>query len=94
MRGRRLRKIRRIGPSSDGEEQFQMAVLLLEEEKLFNTAIYVGSYQFNALAPFKSNHLPGVLNNAFIKKYLNHSMNRWDNAYPGSFFHQSDHVQQ
>lgn len=30
--GRRLRKIRRISPSSDGEEEFQMAVLLLEEK--------------------------------------------------------------
>lgn len=32
VRGRRLRKIRRIAPSSNGEEEFQMAVLLLEEK--------------------------------------------------------------
>lgn len=32
VRGRRLRKIHRIGPSSDRKEDFQVAVLLLEEK--------------------------------------------------------------
>lgn len=32
VRGRWSSKIRRIGPSSDGEEDFQMTVLLLEEK--------------------------------------------------------------
>lgn len=39
----RLGEIRGVGPAPDGEQDFQLPVLLLEQEELLDTAVHIGA---------------------------------------------------